>query len=129
MFFLKGMALDYFEPFLDTPDDEPAWLKDYELFIEELLINFSPYDALVDIKAELNTLTMKDNHKATRFFIDFFQLSMCCNYNDRAFFWKVYSMLPKRVKDKMAHFKCLSTVGNKTVQMFGSFGLCIEYIF
>ena len=24
MSFLKGMALDYFEPFLDTPDDEPA---------------------------------------------------------------------------------------------------------
>ena len=41
MSFLKGTALNYFELFLDTPDDEPAWLKDYELFIEELLINFS----------------------------------------------------------------------------------------
>ena len=34
MSFLKGMALNYFKPFLDTPDDEPAWLKDYELFLE-----------------------------------------------------------------------------------------------
>ena len=84
MSFLKGMALDYFEPFLDTPDDEPAWLKDHKLFIEELLINFSPYDALADAEVELNTLIMKDSHKVMRFFVDFFQLSMLCDYNDRA---------------------------------------------
>ena len=75
MSFLKGTALDYFKPFLDTPDDEPAWLRDYELFVKELLINFSPYNALADAEVELNALIMKDNHKATRFFIDFFQLS------------------------------------------------------
>ena len=60
MSFLKGMALNYFELFLDTPDDEAAWLEDYELFVGELLINFSPYDALADAEAELNTLIMKD---------------------------------------------------------------------
>ena len=104
MSFLKGTALDYFEPFLDTPDDEPAWLKDYELFIEELLINFGLYDTLMDAEAELDVLIMKDSHKATRFFVDFFWLSMLCNYNDRALLWKVYSALLKRVKDEMTHF-------------------------
>ena len=104
----KGMALDYFEPFLDTPDNKPAWLKDYELFVKELLINFSLYDALMDAKAELDVLIMKDNHKATRFFIDFFWLSMLCDYNDRALLQKVYSPLTKRVKDKMTHFDRLS---------------------
>ena len=62
MSFLKGMALNYFELFLDDPDNEPVWLKDYKLFIEELLINFGPYNALVDAKAELDALIMKDNH-------------------------------------------------------------------
>ena len=66
MSFLKGTALDYFERFLDTPNDEPAWLEDYELFIEELLINFSPYDAFADTKVELDALIMKDNHKVMR---------------------------------------------------------------
>ena len=94
------MALDYFEPFLDTPDDKPAWLEDYKLFIEELLINFGLYNALV----ELNALIMKDNHKVTRFFVDFFRLSTLCDYNDRALLWKAYSTLPKRVKDEMTHF-------------------------
>ena len=58
MSFLKGTALDYFEPFLDTPDDEPAWLEDYKLLVEELLINFGPYDALTDAEAELDVLTL-----------------------------------------------------------------------
>ena len=104
MSFLKGTALDYFKPFLDTPDDEPAWLKDYELFVKELLLNFGPYDALADAKVELDALIMKDSHKATRFFVDFFQLSMLCDYNDRALLQKAYSALPKRVKDEMTHF-------------------------
>ena len=110
MSFLKGMALDYFKLFLDTPDDKPAWLKDYELFIEELLINFSPYDALSDAEVELNTLIMKYSHKVMRFFVDFFQLSMLCDYNDRALLWKAYYVLPKRVKDEMTHFDRPSTL-------------------
>ena len=83
MSFLKGMALDYFKSFLDTLDNKPAWLEDYKLFIKKLLINFGPYNALADAKAELDTLIMKDSHKAMRFFIDFFRLSTLCNYNDR----------------------------------------------
>ena len=101
-------SINYFKPFLDTPDNEPAWLKDYELFFKELLINFSPYDALADAKAELDTLIMKDNHKVTRFFVNFFWLSMLCNYNNRVLLWKAYSALLKRVKDEMTHFDCLS---------------------
>ena len=110
MSFLKGMALNYFEPFLDTPDDEPAWLKDYELFVKELLINFGPYDALVDAKVELNALIMKDSHKVMRFFINFFWLSTLCDYNDRVLLRKVYSTLLKRVKDEMTHFDRPSTL-------------------
>ena len=42
--FLKGTALDYFKPYLaDDLANKPGWLNDFELFVEELLINFSPY--------------------------------------------------------------------------------------
>ena len=81
-----------------------GWLEDYKLFIKELLINFGPYDALADAKVELNVLIMKDSHKVTRFFINFFWLSTLCNYNNRVLLRKVYSTLPKRVKDEMTHF-------------------------
>ena len=102
--FLKGTALNYFEPFLDTPDGKPDWLEDYELFVKELLINFGLYNALADAEAELDALIMKNSHKVTRFFVDFFRLSTLCNYNDRVLFRKAYSTLPKRVKDEMTHF-------------------------
>jgi len=70
---LKGTTLYYFEPYLaDDPAIEPAWLNDYKLFVKELLINFSPYDMIADAKVELEQLGMKDNHKTTKFFIDFY---------------------------------------------------------
>ena len=53
---------------------------------------------------------MKDSHKAMRFFVNFFWLSMLCDYNNRALLWKAYSKLPKRVKDEMTHFDHPSTL-------------------
>jgi len=68
--FLKGTTLDYFELYLtDDPENEPAWLNDYELFVEELLINFSSYNMIADAEVELGQLIMKDNHKATKFLL------------------------------------------------------------
>ena len=47
--FLKGMALDYFKPYLmDNLDQEPTQLNNYDEFIEELMTNFSPYDQVAD---------------------------------------------------------------------------------
>ena len=52
--FLKGTTLDYLKPFLaNDPANKPIWLNDYELFIEELLINFSLYDMMADGEVEL----------------------------------------------------------------------------
>jgi hypothetical protein len=70
--FLKGIALDYFEPYLtDDPANEPEWASDFTAFTEELYINFGPYDQVADAEIELGNLVMKDSHKATRFFVDF----------------------------------------------------------
>ena len=83
--FLKGTALDYFEPYLtDDPANEPTWLNDYELFVEELLINFGLYNMMANAEVELEQLIMKDNHKATKFFINFYQLTLLLQYNDKA---------------------------------------------
>jgi hypothetical protein len=70
--FLKEPALDYFEPFLvNDPVNEPAWLTNFEYFTEELYIYFGPYNQQAEAKIELEQLVMKDNHKATKFFVDF----------------------------------------------------------
>jgi hypothetical protein len=70
--FLKELALDYFEPYLvDDVADEPLWVSDYMAFTEELYKFFGPYDQVADAEVELENLVMKDNHKATRFFIQY----------------------------------------------------------
>ena len=43
--FLKGTALECFEPGL-LADDEPAWLSDFRLFIQELELNFGTYNPM-----------------------------------------------------------------------------------
>ena len=68
--FLRGMALDYFEPGLSA-ECEPMWFSDFPLFRSELETHFGPYDTFGDAEAELEQLVMKDNHKAVRFFVEF----------------------------------------------------------
>ena len=60
MSFLKGSALDCFKPtLLDL--NEPDWLLDLQLFIEELKTNFGTYDTASEAEAELKGLCMQEN--------------------------------------------------------------------
>ena len=54
--FLKGTALDCFESAILDPI-EPAWLSDFDLFLEELEANFGTYDPVGEAEAELKDLT------------------------------------------------------------------------
>jgi hypothetical protein len=111
--FLKEPALGYFEPYLvDDPADEPLWVSDYTAFTEELYLYFGPYDQVADAEVELKNLVMKDNHKATRFFIEFYRLSSMLQYNDSALHRRAYLALPKRIKDEMVHFDKPQSLNN-----------------
>ena len=68
------------------------------------MINFSLYDQVANAKVELEQLVMKDNHKATKFFVDFYQISALLDYNNQALHRKAYLALPKRIKDELIHF-------------------------
>jgi hypothetical protein len=103
--FLKETALDYFEPYLvDDPADEPVWASDYSAFTEELYLNFGPYNQVADAEVELESMVMKDNHKSTQCFVDFYRLASMLQYNDSALHLRACLALSKRVKDKMVHF-------------------------
>jgi hypothetical protein len=60
--YLKGTALDWFEPALleADPIDEPIWLSNYEEFVSELKVNFGPYDPEGEAETELENLQMRD---------------------------------------------------------------------
>jgi hypothetical protein len=85
--FLKETALNYFEPFLiDDPATEPGWLMNFEYFTEELYIYFGPYDQQAEADIELEQLVMKDNHKVTKFFVDFYRILAMLDHNDSSLY-------------------------------------------
>jgi len=55
--------------------NEPIWLSDLTLFIEELETNFGTYNPVSEAEAELEALRMHDSHQATKYFIKFQQLA------------------------------------------------------
>src|SRR3979490_3586007 len=74
--FLKGSALDCFELYLTgDPQTEPGWTTNLDSFIDELQINFGSWEKKAEAELALEKLTMNDNHKATRFFVEFYRLS------------------------------------------------------
>jgi hypothetical protein len=47
---------------------------------------------------------MKDSHKATKFFVEFYRLSAMLDHNESSLYRKAYTAMPKRIKDEMVHF-------------------------
>jgi len=100
--YLKGSALDCFEPALLDPN-EPQWLSNFTLFIEELEANFGTYDPVGEAEAELEALRMHDSHQATKYFIKFQQLASRVQWGEAALRRQAYNGLAKRIKDDMVH--------------------------
>jgi len=81
---------------------------------------------MANAEVELEQLIMKDNHKATKFFVEFYQLTSLIQYNVKALYQRAYLSLPKRIKDewytlinltcstdsKTSFRKSTSTIGN-----------------
>ena len=119
--FLKGMALECFEPGL-LAEDELAWLSDFGLFVQELESNFGTDDPIGEGKAELEALRMQENHQATKYFIRFTQLAACIQWGEAALLRQAYNGLAKRIKDDMVHHDKPTTLTNlrKLVQAIDS---------
>src|SRR5882724_35885 len=100
--FLKGTALDCFESAILDPV-EPAWLSDFNLFLEELEANFGTYTPVSEAEAELEGLHMHESHQATKYFIKFQQLAACIEWGNAALHRQAYNGLAKHIKDDMVH--------------------------
>jgi hypothetical protein len=51
---------------------------------------------------------MKENNKATKFFVEFYCILSHLDYNNQALLRKAYLALPKQIKDEMVHFDKLT---------------------
>src|SRR5882672_12377793 len=95
--YLKGSALDCFEPALLDPN-EPQWLSNFTLFIKELEANFRTYDPVGEAEAKLEALRMHDSHQATKYFIKFQQLASRVQWGEATLRRQAYNGLAKRIK-------------------------------
>ena len=72
--YLKGMALEWFEPDLlgmDDPNARSLWMTSWREFIIELQTTFGPHDPIADAKHQLDHLHMKDTHCVNRYVVNF----------------------------------------------------------
>ncbi|KAG6327957.1 hypothetical protein ID866_11132 [Astraeus odoratus] len=105
--YLKGMALEWFEPDLlssSNPGTYPLWMDDWTEFVIELQSTFSPHNPVADAENQLNHLQMKENQCINKYVVEFNQLaSQVRGYGDGTLCHQFYSGLPDHIKDKICH--------------------------
>ena len=96
--YLKGMALEWFEPDLlgfADPNTCPYWMSDWQEFVIELQTTFGPHDPVADAEHQLDHLRMKDTHHINRYVVDFNRItSQIWGYGDGALRHHFYTSLP-----------------------------------
>jgi hypothetical protein len=102
--YLKGMALEWFEPDLLSGDDynHPDWMDDYSEFMLELQTNFGPHDPVGDAEMQLEQLYMRDGQRINKYIVEFQRLaSQVRGWGDGALRRQFYNGLPARIKDEI----------------------------
>jgi hypothetical protein len=103
--YLKGMALEWFEPDLLLLDDlalRPLWINNFKEFVLELQTNFGPHDPVRDVEHDLDHLSMKDGQRITKYVMEFNRIaSQIQGYGEGALRHHFYNGLPDRIKDEI----------------------------
>jgi hypothetical protein len=103
--YLKGMALEWFEPnlLLDGLSSHPDWMDDYSEFMLELQTNFGPHDPSGDAEMQLEQLNMCKGQHINKYVVEFQRLaSQVCGWGDGALHCQFYNGLPAHIKDEIS---------------------------
>lgn len=102
--YLKGTALQWFEPYLlEGPSDEPPlFMSDFQAFREELWVNFGPYDATGDAEHKLRDLQMRNSDHIAAYITEFSRLATQVHWGTSALRYQFYLGLPDRLKDHIS---------------------------
>ena len=100
---LKGTVLDWFKPSL-TSGNDVSWLSNYSQFISELHSHFGPFDPEGEAEVELENLHMHDNHRITKYLVEFNRLAARVQWGNTALQCQFYNGLPSQTKDEISRF-------------------------
>lgn len=99
--YLRGTALEYFEPSLLDSDDFPIWMDNWSAFVRTLRTQFGPIDPTADAEDGIDNLKMHDNQHIVKYNVEFNRLAIRTGWGDSVLRHRYYSGLAERIKDIM----------------------------
>ena len=101
--YLRGVALDYFEPFINEADDLQAFdfLEDWLAFVQKLSNLFGSYSPEDDDEDAIVAIPFPSDSKAVNYFIQFAKYQNRIRWDDRSLRKVVKDALPNRICDEL----------------------------
>ena len=101
--YLRGMALEYFEPLIiESTSHPPLWMDNWDTFVRLLRQQFGPIDPAGDVESRLDHLQMQDNQHIIKYNVDFNTLAIRTGWNNITLRHGYYSGLAERIEDIMS---------------------------
>jgi len=97
--YLRGVALEYFEPSVLDPPKDCEWLEDWPAFIRTLRKEFGPIDPAADAEELLDNLKMRENQRILKYNVEFTRLSILTGWTGNILKHRYYTGLAERIKD------------------------------
>ena len=108
--FLRGIALEYFEPSILDSDETPSWIDNWSAFIWTLRTQFNPIDPTADTEDGIDNLKMQENQCIVKYNVEFTHLAIQTGWDDSILHHHYYSSLAERIKDIMGQQGKLATL-------------------
>jgi hypothetical protein len=99
--YLRGMALEYFEPTLLETGATPDWMDNWSSFVSVLRTQFGPVDPSADAADSIDNLKMQDNQHIVKYNVEFNRLAIRTGWEDSVLRHRYYTGLAERIKDIM----------------------------
>jgi len=100
--YLRGVALEHFEPAILDSDDYQDWMEDWSVFISELKTEFGPIDPVNEAAESLDNLRMRDNQKILKYNVEFTRFAKLTRWDEPALRHRYYTGLAERIKDVLS---------------------------
>ena len=101
--YLQGVALDYFELFINEPDPYQNFdfLEDWAAFVQKLSNVFGSYSPEDDDKDAIVSIFFPNNGKAVNYFIQFAKYQNRIRWDDCSLRKVVKDALPNRIREEL----------------------------
>jgi hypothetical protein len=117
--YLRGMALEYFEPAILDSDESPDWIDNWSAFIRTLRIQFGPIDPTADAERGLDNLKMQENQHIVKYNVEFTKFAIQTGWDEGVLRHRYYSGLAERIKDVMGQHPKPSTLDDMKLLAHG----------